>query len=67
MAVVYGFIATFFGILCINASLAEMASMWDILEQDTWPIAKCLASGTELPEVNTSGPSALFQPEYESS
>jgi amino acid permease len=27
VAVVYGFITTFFGILAINASLAEMASM----------------------------------------
>jgi hypothetical protein len=27
VAVVYGFIVTFFGILSINASLAEMASM----------------------------------------
>ncbi|KAL6244559.1 hypothetical protein RBB50_008801 [Rhinocladiella similis] len=30
VAVVYGFIATFFGILSINASLAEMASMYPV-------------------------------------
>jgi amino acid permease len=28
VAIVYGFLSTFFGILAINASLAEMASMY---------------------------------------